>query len=135
MRALLATTAQAGMGEPVASVPTPCTHPRVAPLSAGAPGAPDPAAGCRMLDAFWPAGGSGSAAASHSCAQRWLCGTGLSSSGETPQSRGQCLQDSSRYSSNLPGIITELWATLLSLYYSSKVLFNTSAMYKLIRTE
>ena len=68
-------------------------------------------AGRRMLDAFCLAGGSSSAAASHACTQHRLCGTGLSSSGETSQSPEQCLQDLNRYGSNLLGIITELWAT------------------------
>lgn len=72
-------------------------------------------AGCRtqdagrgVLDTFWPVGGSGSAAASHACAQHQ---TGFGSSGETLQSRGQYLQETARYSSNLLGTITELWAT------------------------
>lgn len=42
-------------------------------------------AGCEMLDAFLLAGGSGSAAASHTCTQHRLCGTGLGSSRETPK--------------------------------------------------
>lgn len=63
-------------------------------------------AGCRMLDTFWLAGGSGSAAASHTCAQHQ---TGFGSSGET--FRDQSLQETARYSSNLLGTITELWAT------------------------
>lgn len=66
--------------------------------------------GCWMRDGFLLGGGSSSAAVSHTCTQCWLCATGLGSSKETPQSRGQCLQDLNRYSSNLPAIITELRA-------------------------